>query len=299
MVCLTHLNNNKFYKIIILGSPIPLAAGFQTYKFSCVLPPNLPTSFEAPLGHVRYTVTALLGRPSKQDLTYKVGFTVLKQQDLNNESPTLRLPVKKEITKSFFMGLLKNNDLTMNAIIPISGYVAGQTLSVAVEIDNPSNVAVEEIKVSLRKKIRYNSQVPTIGTKEEEETVRSDRYPGVPKKDKKNLILNFQIPAVPPCTMHDCRIIEVFYEIKVKAEMSGVHRSADIIFPITIGTVPLTTAYGNQIYPVRTMMAENATPSAPNMQDIGHFDDQLTAPSNAPSPYSAAQRGLDDLRDLR
>ena len=241
-------------------------------------------------------MTASLGRPSKEDLTYKVGFTVLKQQDLNTESPTLRLPVKKEVTKSFFMGLLKNNDMSMNVTIPISGFVAGQTLSLAVEIDNPSNVEVAEIKVSLKKKIRYNSQVPTIGTKEEEESVRSDRYPGVPKKDKRHLIMNFQIPAVPPSSMNYCRIIEVFYEIKVKAEMSGVHRSADIIFPITIGTVPLTTALGNQLYPVLTMMEESLAPSAPNYQDFGHFAQQSTV---APLPYSGAQRGLEDVRDLR
>ena len=237
---------------------------------------------------------AFLERPWKFDLTYKVGFTVLRQQDLNMESPLLRIPSQKEIAKSAFMGLFGNTEMKMSVTLPCTGFVAGQTLNVNAIIDNPTNVAIEEIKVSLKKKIRYNSQVPTLGTKEEEETVRSDRYPGVPKKDKRNILMHFQIPAVPPSSMNSCRIIEVKYEIKVKAEMGGVHRSADIYFPITIGTVPLTSTYGYQVHPIANITNENAAPTAPNSEEL--YDQQI---ASAPSAYSGVQDSLNDVRNMR
>lgn len=65
--------------------------GLHTYNFSCALPSMLPTSFEGTFGHIRYTVSVVFERPWKFDQTHKVAFTVLKQFDLNYDSPILRV----------------------------------------------------------------------------------------------------------------------------------------------------------------------------------------------------------------
>lgn len=76
------------------GNQIELPPGLHTYSFACALPPMLPSSFEGTYGHIRYTVRVILERPWKFDQSYKVAFTVLKEFDLNFDSPIMRVSAK-------------------------------------------------------------------------------------------------------------------------------------------------------------------------------------------------------------
>lgn len=67
------------------GSEINLEAGEQMYPFTCVLPQNLPSSFEGEFGHVRYTIKVVLDRPWKFDQETKMAFTVISPLDLNRD----------------------------------------------------------------------------------------------------------------------------------------------------------------------------------------------------------------------
>ena len=140
----------------IHGSTIELMPGLHRYQFSCMLPPMLPTSIEAQHGHIRYVVKVVLERSWKFDLTYTTAFTVLKQLDLNYENPTLRNPIKMEINKSFSFGFFKSDPLLMSVSIPYSGFVAGQPVNIEIEINNQSRVAIDDVKISLKKTIHYN-----------------------------------------------------------------------------------------------------------------------------------------------
>ena len=59
--------------------------GEHIYPFTFALPPNIPSSFESDLGHVRYTVKAIIDRPWKFDQETKDAFTVVSSFDLNME----------------------------------------------------------------------------------------------------------------------------------------------------------------------------------------------------------------------
>lgn len=244
-------------------SQIELSAGFHKFNFSCVLPPQLPTSFESKYGYIRYQIKVEMERPWKFDLKFCFAFTVIKVLDLNYESPALRNKLKNELTKTFFFGL-SSKALYVSAEIPVSGFVSGQTIPISININNDSSVEVDETKISLKKIIHYNSQTPRRKTKERVESAAEIRHAGVPAKSKGNIEVQLSLPPVPPTNIAFCQVIQVNYEIHVVAKVGGIHRSPVIRLPLTIGTVPLMS----QQY--------MSLPPAPNWQQPG--------PSHAPAP---------------
>jgi Arrestin (or S-antigen), C-terminal domain/Arrestin (or S-antigen), N-terminal domain len=239
-----------------LGNQIEIAPGAYQYNFQAVLPPMLPTSFEAKHGSIRYLVNVVIDRPWKFDLTYKNAFTVLKQLDLNYENPALKIPTKMEVIKTFYCGFCKTAPLFVAASVPMSGYVAGQTVEVSIEINNQSRIDIDDVKVSLNKLIYYNSQTPRKHTKEEIITETEIRGGSVKKQSRIKLDQKILIPPVPPSNMNYCRVLNVAYEIHVTAKVGGVHKNPTIKIPLTIGTVPL-----NVYNPVQHGSAPSHTPS--------------------------------------
>lgn len=136
------------------GQKLELTAGVTKYNFSCQLPQELPTSFEAKYGRIRYSVHVVLHRPWKFDLTYTVGFTVVKPYDLNLQGSLLRNTTSVEHVK-IFNGFRSSKPLYFTANIPFSGYVAGQVVNVSLYINNESRVDVEDIQVQLKKLVQY------------------------------------------------------------------------------------------------------------------------------------------------
>ena len=260
------------------GNQIEVASGTYQYNFQAVLPPLLPTSFEAKHGSIRYLINVVIDRPWKFDLTYKVAFTVIKQLDLNYENPALKIPTKMEIVDTFYCGLCKTAPLFLAASIPISGYVAGQNITVSVEINNESRIDVDDVKISLKKIIFYNSQTPSKRTKEEILTEAEIRCGGVLKRNKGKFAQKLLIPAVPPSNLNYCRVLNVSYEVHVTAKIAGVHRNPLLKLPITVGTVPLNVPLQQQhalTYP--SASAPSHTPSPTNQYS---FTDTLNMPQN-------------------
>lgn len=136
------------------GQKLELTAGVTKYNFSCQLPEELPTSFEAKYGRIRYSVHVVLHRPWKFDLTYTVGFTVLKPYDLSLQQEIFMNTISKEHFK-IFNGFRSSKPLYFTANIPFSGYVAGQVVDVSLYINNESRVNIEDIQVQLKKLVHY------------------------------------------------------------------------------------------------------------------------------------------------
>lgn len=204
-----------------------------------MLPPILPTSFEAPHGHIRYLVKATLQRPWKLDNSYVCGFTVIKPLDLNWIVPRLNFPFTMETVKKFWYPFgSSNNKLHMTATIPISGFVAGQDVNVVAEINNQSKIEVVYLKISLKRIIVYRSTSPS-NSKKEVRTAGDKKCLGVSGKERKCFDEVFRIPAVPPTNLL-CSVIQIRYELQLKAKVSGFNKSPVMRFPITIGTVPLS-----------------------------------------------------------
>lgn len=161
-------------------------------------------------------------------------FTVISHLDLNAEGAEIRMPLRGEVTKKFFLGL-SSKPLTIIAEIPYRGFVANQALNVGVKIAN------ESIECDLRRASAVVSlKVPTsISTRTDSQILVKGSHDGVAVKSKSEMTFSMQIPPVEPTNIRFSKYLHVFYEIVVIAKVGGMHRSPKLAIPITIGTVPL------------------------------------------------------------
>lgn len=223
---------------------IEILPGIHTYNFSCVLPHQIPTSFEGRIGHIRYTIMVALERPWKFNNTFKVAFTVLKPYDLNYDSPVLRMPSQMEINKTFCCWPCSSGPMVLTASIPQTGYVPGQAVNIRVDIRNLSSIRIDEIRFILMKIVNYHSQQPRSKCREEIiEVAEARNIKGVNKNESIDIEQQLVIPSVPPTNVLFCRVIKIQYELVVKGSVRGMHRDPFIRLPITIGTVPLVSNY--------------------------------------------------------
>lgn len=244
---MSFLSSFHFLLTICAATETEFSIGLHKFNFSCVLPYNLPTSFESKYGYIRYQIRIELERPWKLDLKYSFGFTVIKDYNLNYDSPALRTPLKAETTKNFFLGL-SSKSMYISTEIPTRGFVAGQSVPITITTNNESNVDIKEIKVSLKKIIQYTSQTPSHKTRERVESTSELRHSGVQRKSKENIVAHLTFPPVPPTSIMFCSIIKVSYAIQVVAKVGGIHFSPILKLPVTIGTVPLQN-YQHHVQP--------------------------------------------------
>ncbi|XP_055375336.1 arrestin domain-containing protein 3-like [Condylostylus longicornis] len=246
----------------LCGSPndseITLDTGIHIYTFSCALPPQLPSSVEGCYGKIRYSTKVVFDRPWKFDKTFTTGFTVIRVSDLNNEHPSIRLPTTLQVSKTFWCWPCASKPLIIEVTIPQSGYVSGQNIPITVNLYNESGRPVQHIGISLKKMIKYHSDYPTHKYKLQKITVKKIVIGSIQNSPKEALHADLLVPAVPPtCPTSICRIIQVYYEIRIKAFVSGLHTSPSLTIPIQIGNIPIID-YTNQSHgPI-------SAPSAPS-----------------------------------
>jgi hypothetical protein len=194
-----------------------------------------------------------------------------------------------EAMKTFCCAFCRTKPLYLSASIPMGGYVPGQAIAVSVEINNESRIDIEDVRVTLKKIVRYNAQIPHARTKEERTTEAEIRCGGLRKRNKIAYTQQLFIPAVPPTNINYCRVLNVCYEVQVKCKVSGMSFSPVVIIPIIIGTVPINLNPNvNYDIPSAVMM----TPMIENLtydQMLGSFTPQVNGEnSNLPPTYAEA-----------
>lgn len=256
------------------GPPVELKAGYHSYKFSFFLPESLPTSFEGKYGKIRYSCTVTLDRPWALKSIQKLAFTVIKQLDLNKESPTIRLPSKKELSKKYSLTFSKYRDIYMSLELSASGFVAGQRVDVIVDVNNNCDIEVDEIKLSLKKCIMYRATKPKKFTNEKVKPIEEIRLLGVGRRSKETFNVSLVIPTTPP-TNQFSKVISLYYQIEVKAKVAKtIHRSAKISIPVIIGTIPINYTINprdgtNLVATLETFASSSNAVAVVNAQDDG------------------------------
>jgi Arrestin (or S-antigen), N-terminal domain/Arrestin (or S-antigen), C-terminal domain len=225
------------------GKEVEIPKGTNVYNFQCFIPAVAPTSFEGTLGFIRYTVSLKLERPMKDAESFLRAFTVIRSVDLNNESPTLRLPCQMERIKTFCCWPCSSDPLIMTVQIPMAGYVAGQQIQIDIEVNNQSRIDIEDMKVELRKNIVYSVHDPKESSKSEVVWVTDAKLPGVKAHSTFKEQRKIEIPSISPTDTTQSSIIHQSYELLVTGTVEGCYGNPKILIPITIGTVPLIQAY--------------------------------------------------------
>lgn len=219
------------------GGEVELKEGTHNHKFSYKLPPDCPTSFEGDFGYIRYTVRIVFERPWKYDLTYKIAFTVVKKLDLNKISPPLNVATVQENLKQFGCGLCRSAPMIMTVCIPMTGYVPGQLISVVVDVMNKSTKDISELKIKLRRQVKYFSHSTSGKSKSVLSTLVKYQCGGVDRNKSAGYERRLLVPPEPPS--RTTSIIQIEYFIEVVAKIPGLYGCPRVKIPIVIGTVPL------------------------------------------------------------
>ncbi|XP_034185991.1 arrestin domain-containing protein 17 isoform X1 [Osmia lignaria lignaria] len=280
------------------GGEIEIQSGEHKFPFQCVLPTNIPSSFEADFGHVRYTVKVTLDRPWKFDQEVKSPFTVVSPLDLNQEQRASE-SVREEMSKTFCCLCCGTPPLTVNYSLPVRGYVPGQSMPAKVNVENLSGVTVESVKLILCKIVTFRATTPTTDTKTEEIVVAEVGKGPVEGGATVEYEQKLDIPPLPPSNLTNCRIIDLEYNLKVVAVVSGwYHRNLSKNTLIFVGTVPLVnyqtpTAPPAEAYSMKPEVGW-VTPGIPTSSPDGAPASNLY-PNLPPPSYEESTNGARSL----
>ncbi|KAG8291479.1 hypothetical protein J6590_059650 [Homalodisca vitripennis] len=130
-----------------------LLPGEYVYPFTTTLPTILPSSFESEHGKIRYFIKAKVEIPWGVDFKVEKTFNIKTNVDLNNIAEAKK-PIKRQVEKTFCCMWCRSGPLTMVLNLPQAGYVPGQNIPVILEVDNASNVDVDNVVIKLQKRWR-------------------------------------------------------------------------------------------------------------------------------------------------
>jgi hypothetical protein len=221
------------------ASASELASGTYRYSFECLLPDLIPASFEATYGNIRYNIKAVMDIPWRFDKEYELQFTVVRHDDLN-EFPELKIATQDEKIKTFCCMCCESEPFIMTVTVPYTGFARGQNIPIVVRLDNKSDVEIMAINISLVRFFRFTSDTPHSKSRCETEKMVSICTEGVGEAKSKTIEKMLVIPGIMLSSNERyCRVVQVFYVVKVEAISSGCHNNPELTIPITIGTVPL------------------------------------------------------------
>jgi hypothetical protein len=167
-----------------------------------------------------------------------MAFTVISPVDLNM-NPAVKNPHKLEMEKSFCCLCCKSGPLSIIVHVPVTGYVSGQTIPITAEVDNASNVRINTLKFTLRKLIEFHTHTPRRVTKKDKIVICELQVGPVEANGSQTWQQKMEIPPLPPSNLTNCGVIDLTYDLRVEAKVSGAHRDMEESIPIILGTIPL------------------------------------------------------------
>lgn len=217
------------------GDKETLESGRHTFKFQYTLPRDLPSSFEAFDGHVRYTIKGVIDRPWKFNHTVKSPFTVLSNLDLNTR-PDCAIGADAAEQKFVCCLCCKSGPLSCRVKIPQTGYVPGQSIPITAEIQNDTSRTCKYSQAVLRATTKFKATTKTKECSKDLCSLRKGEMNGHSHDFWTGELL---VPPTPPSELIHCNIIDIDYSLDVSVSPSGPALDLTVKIPIVIGTIPL------------------------------------------------------------
>lgn len=212
---------------------VHLPAGLSRYPFCIQLPHNIPCNFEDRVGHVRYTIHAIIVRPWRFNHECKVALTINTPYDLNIRREQC-IGISEEISETFSCCCCD----TVNAHIkvPMTGFVPGQWLEVFFELKDTAVIAaLQKICVKLQKALEYRANL----SRKRVRTTVASVYKQMQSDKVTDFTLRILIPSTPPSELKFCDIIHLKYILRIGFHSSKTYPKIVREYPILIGTIPL------------------------------------------------------------
>ncbi|KAL3866418.1 hypothetical protein ACJMK2_043719 [Sinanodonta woodiana] len=255
---------------------IILPKGVYNYPFNFQLPLNIPSSYEAVIGRVRYAVVVTVVKPWAFNLVTMGPFTVVSLLDLN-KLPNVANGGTAEDEKTLCCLCCKSGPISAKVTTDRLGYVPGEAIKFSAEISNLSNRQMECSKAQLVMKVQYHARgksrtvmnVLAEYTRPPISAGDTDVWDGY----------KLHVPPVPPSFLTGCTIIEIQYYVMIIVDPSGPSFDLEVPLEVTIGSIPLVTVA--QMYGI---------PSKENVYGVvghGMLPPSEQFPDNVPKPVMA------------
>lgn len=222
------------------GSLPILPRGQHAFSFRFQLPEsNLPCSFESKPCTVRYYVKVTMDIPYASPPQGMKYFTIIGPHIDCMEEQYLR-PLVGHDKRAVCCLCCQKGVVSLRSALERSAYCCGESLRLKADIDNQSEEEVR-LKLKLIQHVEFFIDRGVLGVnKEASHTVLEYRGDQIQphtrhKFDSSNSLV---VPVMPPTLVGVCRLLQMYYVLKVWVEMEKSGDDLVMNFPITIATCP-------------------------------------------------------------
>lgn len=179
------------------------------------IPAESPTTVLETIGHINYTASVIIERAWKPNIINKAQFKVIRPIDLNNEVPSSRFPCEMEASSTFCGCFGSSKSIILTTSLPMTAFVPGQTILISTVVENYSSAKILFVEIKFVKVFELEGDYPITTTGRFTEDIKTE----ICKSSIGHYSKFFEIPDVPPSSMKKCRVIDVSYEIQIKAKV--------------------------------------------------------------------------------
>lgn len=205
------------------------------------------------------------------DHKYTNTFYILPHLDLN-EFPDLGKPVRDKDAKTFGCFCFQSDPLSTYNVLPKRGFVPGERCQFTVELNNDSEIGIDEVSLKLTEYTTFYVREPTRRTKEHKRILWSKEFEcprGINKlvMALQNKVFSTELyfdPSDKFKVFQGCGIMDADYRIKSEARVYGCRTNLENRTAIIIGTVPIhaENSEHNNV-PLAPMMPSAPLPDSP------------------------------------
>uniref|UniRef100_T1HCV7 Arrestin C-terminal-like domain-containing protein n=1 Tax=Rhodnius prolixus TaxID=13249 RepID=T1HCV7_RHOPR len=218
----------------IEGTVAILPRGQHHFPFKFHLPgSSLPCSFESKPGYIRYYIKVTVDIPycsPPQGMKY---FTII--------GPHIDC-MDEQYLVFFFQNIKTTNHFILHdrSELERSAYVCGESIRLRADIDNQGE---EEVRLTVKvvQYVEYFIERGVLGVTKETEHLVLEYKGNLTKPNsisKWDSDQNLVLPVTPPSLVGLCRLLQIYYVLKVGLEFEKSGEDLQMHFPLTVATVP-------------------------------------------------------------